>query len=151
MKRALLGLSICCLLFITPVSADPLKEVADLVAPRAKAYMAGDVEGWIAAFADNATFYSSLTPFRIDGKAAIRAYFADFFAMYPNRKYFVRQNTLRAYGDNLVIANGYFELISTDRSGKTVQDSGRYSLTLAKQDGRWQIVDQHNSPLATTR
>jgi len=151
MKKALLAIVASTLLLVAPAWADPLKEVAEVVAPRAKAYVTGDVDGWTAAFADNATFYSSLTPFRVDGKAAIRAYFADYFAMYPNRKYVVRQNTLRAYGDNVVIANGYFELIATDRGGKTVQDSGRYSVTLVKVDGRWQIVDQHNAPLANGR
>jgi uncharacterized protein (TIGR02246 family) len=147
MKKALLALVASTSLLVTPSWADPLKEVAEAVAPRAKAYVTGDVEGWTAMFADNATFHSSLSPFRIDGKPAIRAYFAEYFAQYPNRKYVLRQNTLRAYGDNLVVANGYYELIQTDRSGKTTTSPGRYSVTFAKVDGRWQIVDQHNATL----
>lgn len=148
MKKALVGLFASCLLAAAPAWADPLKEVAEVAAPRAKAYITGDLEGWTAAFAENATFYSSLAPFRMDGKTALRAYFADYFAMHPTRKYTVRQNTLRAYGDNLVVANGYFDLIATDRTGKTVLSYGRYSVIFAKLDGRWQIVDQHNSLLA---
>lgn len=147
MKKALAGLLVSTLLVITPAMADPLKEVAEVVAPRAKAYVTGDVDGWTAAYAENATFYSSLSAFRIDGKAAIRAYFADYFSQYPNRKYVLRQNTLRAYGDNLVIANGYYELQQTDRSGKTETLPGRYSVIFAKLNGRWQIVDQHNATL----
>ena len=147
MKKALASLLVSGSCVLNPAFADPLKEVAEVVAPRAKAYVTGDVEGWTAVYADNATFYSSLSPFRIDGKAAIRSYFADYFAQYPNRKYVLRQNTLRAYGDNLVVANGYYELVQTDRSGKTAILPGRYSVVFAKLNGRWQIVDQHNATL----
>jgi uncharacterized protein (TIGR02246 family) len=148
MKKALLGLSFLSWLFIAPAWADPLKEVAQLTPVRIKAFLQGDADGWTADMADNATFQSQYSPFRIEGKAAIRAYFADLFARYPGaRNVQVSQAVNRAYGDNLVISNGYYQLTLTDRSGKPWTSHARYTVTWAKIDGRWQLVDQHNAML----
>jgi len=148
MKRALLGLLASSLLVVTPAWADPVKEVAALGPPRAKAFMAGDVEGWTAAYADNAAWYSQFSPYRVDGKAAIRAYVADLFNRYPGpRNFLIYQPAFRAYGENLVVGNGYYQLTVTDKAGKVHTSHARYSITWAKLDGRWQIIDQHNAPM----
>lgn len=152
MKKALVGLFASCLLFIAPAWADPLKEVAAFGPPRAKAFMAGDAEGWTAAYADNASFYSQFSPYRIDGKAAIRAYFVDLFNRYPGpRNFLIYQPMVRAYGENLVAGDGYYQLTVTDKAGKVHTSHARYSATWAKLDGRWQIVDQHNAPMPASQ
>ena len=147
MRKVLAGLFASSLLVVTAAWADPLKEMAEVAAPRAKAYTAGDLDGWTNAYAENAVFFGSDMPFRVEGKAAIRAALSEHFSAYPGRRYFLRQSGARAYGDNLIVVDGYFELILTDRSGKRIVQNGRYTATWAKLDGRWQIIQHQNAPL----
>jgi uncharacterized protein (TIGR02246 family) len=148
MKKVLTGLLVSGLLVLTPALAGPLEEVAALGAPRAKAFMTGDVKGWTDAYADNATWFSQFSPYRLDGKAAIQTYLVDFFNRYPGpRNFSIHQPTVRAYGENLVVGAGYYQLTLTDKAGKSYISHARYSITWAKLDGRWQIVDQQNSPV----
>lgn len=51
------------------------------------------------------------------------------------------------YGDALVVADGYYQLTLADKAGKPGTTHACYSVTWAKIDGRWQIVDQHNAAL----
>jgi uncharacterized protein (TIGR02246 family) len=148
MKKTLAGLLVSGLLLMTAAFADPLKEVAAFGSPRAKAFMAGDVKGWTEAYADNATWFSQFSPYRLDGKPAIQAYLVDFFHRYPGpRNFFIYQPSARAYGENLVVGAGYYQLSLTDKAGKVHTSHARYSITWVKLDGRWQIVDQQNSPV----
>ena len=147
MKKALASLFASSLLVVTAAWADPLKEMAEVAGPRAKAYTAGDLDGWTNAYAENAVFFGSDSPFRVEGKAAIRAAITEHFNAYPGRRYFLRQSNARAYGDNLIVVDGYFELILTDRSAKRTVQYGRYTATWAKLDGRWQIIQHQNAPL----
>jgi uncharacterized protein (TIGR02246 family) len=125
--------------------AGPLEEVAQIAAPRNKAFEEGTAEAYSAPFADSAVLTSSLSAFRIEGKEAIRAYFAELFQLYPGRRLFVRQAAARAYGDDLVVQNSYNALYVTDQRGQITQLSLRASVVWAKIGGRWQIVDQHVS------
>ncbi len=148
MKRTLAGLLVSGSLVISSALAGPLEEVAALGAPRAKAFMAGDANGWTDAYADNASLYVQFSPYRIDGKAAIRAYFVDYLNRYPGpRNFMFLQPVMRAYGDSVVVGDGYYQLTMTDKAGKAYVFHARYSITWLKLDGRWQIVDQHNATL----
>ena len=125
--------------------AGPVEEVAQIAGPRVKVFEEGTAEAYSAPFADNAVLTSSLSAFRIDGKEALKAYFAELFQQYPTRRLFVRQPVTRAYDDNLVIQNSYNVLYLTDQKGQITQLSLRGSVVWAKIGGRWQIVDQHVS------
>ena len=130
-----------------PVWGGPAEEVAEIAGPRLRALQEGNLDAYIAAFADNAAFQSSLSPFRVEGKEAIRAHFTEVFQMYPKRRVLLRQPSMRVYNDDLVIQNGYFVLYLTDQRGQVITVPGRVSVTWAKVGGRWQIVDQHGSRL----
>ena len=125
--------------------AGPVEEVAQIAGPRNQIFEEGNTEALVAAFADNAVLTSSLTGFRIEGKEAIRAYFAALFQAYPGRRLFTRQPVARAYNDDLVINNSYNALYLTDPKGQVTQLTLRGSVVWAKIGGRWQIVDQHVS------
>jgi len=79
--------------------------------------------------------------------AAIRAYFTEFFQIFPRRRFLVRQPIVRAYNDDLVISNSYAVFNVTDQQGKVTALQLRLSTVWAKVGGRWQIVDQHTSRL----
>jgi uncharacterized protein (TIGR02246 family) len=148
MKRLVATLSILLLVgSVVEVWAGPAEEVAQIAAPRVQALQDGNLDAYVAAYADNAVFQSSLTAFRIEGKEAIRAYFAQVFKLYPERRILTRQPAIRAYNDDLVVQNGYAILYLTDGNGHIATYHTRSSVTWAKLGGRWQIVDQHTSRL----
>lgn len=127
--------------------AGPAEEVAELAAPRLEYLERGDAVAYTAAFADNAVFHSALSPFRVEGKAAIRAQFNQLFQIYPKRKVLVRQPVVRVYGDDLVIQNAYSVLYLTETTGKLRVVPSRSTTVWTKASGSWQIVEQHVSPM----
>jgi uncharacterized protein (TIGR02246 family) len=152
MKRIIVALSALILLAANAeLRAGPIEEVTQIAGPRAQALLDGNVDGYVAAFADSAVFYSALTPFRIEGKEAIRGYFAALFQAYPKRRVTLRQPLMRTYNEGLVIQDAYVELNFTDQKGDTMVASLRLSVIWAKIGGEWQIVDQHGSRLPVPR
>lgn len=96
----------------------PAEEVAQLVAGRNQAFREGNAEAYSAAFADNAVLQSSFTPFRIEGKEAIKAYFVELFRAYPRRTLFIRQPTARVYGNDAVVSDAYATLNMLNERGE---------------------------------
>ena len=127
--------------------AGPIEEVAEVAKPRQSAFAQGSVEGFTAAFADNAVLHSSFSPFRVEGKEAIRAYVSQLFQMNPKRSFSVRQPTARAYGDDLVVQDAYSVIYVADERGESRVYDTRANTIWKKIDGRWQIISQHISRL----
>ena len=151
MKRSIAALCALILAVLaTEIWAGPVEEVAQIAGPRLKAFQEGDVDAYTAALADNAVVNSSSSAFRIEGKEAIRAYFTEFFQMFPRRRFLVRQPIMRAYNDDLVISNSYGAMNLTDQQGKLTAFHVRSVVVWSKLGGRWQIVDTHTSRLPVT-
>ncbi len=148
MKRFMAGTAFLFLIAAGGASwAGPAEEVAQIAAPRLKALYSGDVDAYVDAYADDAVFYSSLSPLRIEGKDAIRAFFLQLVQMYPKRPVFIRQPIARVYNDNLVIQGSYAVLNWTNAKGEYETFDTRVSTVWTKMDGKWKIVDQHFSRL----
>ena len=135
------------LLGVTPAAwAGAAEEVAVIGEQRAAAFKKGDIDTYIAAFADNAVFTPSLQAFRVEGKAALKNYVSALFETYPTRHLAGRQGSTRAYpNDTIVVQNAYFVLTTTDKSGNVSVHNLRSSTTWLKMDNEWRIVDQHVS------
>jgi uncharacterized protein (TIGR02246 family) len=134
-----------------PAWAGPAEEVAQLAAKRGLAFAQGNLDTFIEDFAADAVFTSSLAGFRFEGKPAISAYYGGLFQDYPNRRSLVRHSLTHVYGDHTVVANSYTDLTLIDRSGQVKTVANRSSTTWVRIDGRWQIVNQHFSPMPGTR
>jgi uncharacterized protein (TIGR02246 family) len=148
MKQSIAALCTLILaVFAAEIWAGPVEEVAQIAGPRLKAFHEGDVDAFTAAFADNAVVNASSSAFRIEGKEAIRAYFTEFFQIFPRRRFLVRQPIMRVYNDDLVISNSYGAMNLTDQQGKLTAFHVRSVVVWSKLGGRWQIVDQHTSRL----
>jgi uncharacterized protein (TIGR02246 family) len=148
MKRSIATLfALIVLGFAAESWAGPIEEVTQIAGPRVRQLEEGNLDAYVAAYADNAVFQSSLSAFRIEGKEAIRTYFTELFQLYPKRRVLPRQAAIRAYNDDLVIQNGYAVLYLTDQNGHVITYHTRSSVTWVKTGGRWQIVDQHTSRL----
>ena len=148
MKSSQLLMALILALLASFACAGPAEEVAQAGAQRLKALQEGNAEVYAADFADNAVFHSSFSPFRVEGKEAIRAFFVDLFQLYPKRRTSIRQPTTRVYGDNLVIQNAYAVLNWTDTEDEVETYNIRYSIVWTKIGGRWQIVDQQTARLS---
>jgi uncharacterized protein (TIGR02246 family) len=105
-----------------------------------------DVDGYAAAFADDAVVTAFWIPFRVESKAAIKAQTAVLFETYPKRHGMVRQISTRVYAnDTVVVTTGYAAENYTDGAGNTSVHYIRFSQTWIKIGADWKIVDQHAS------
>ena len=145
MKNLLSIIAVALVTATNPVWAGPAEEVAELAAKRGQAFSQGNAEAFAADFADNAVFTSSRATFRIEGKAAIRSYFASLFQTYPMRQSSARQAVSRVFGDSLVVVNSYADQTWVDRGNVTTTVSTRSNTIWAKIDGKWQTIDWHIS------
>ena len=129
-----------------PVWAGPAEEFADFTRQRAESIAGRQLEPFMATYADNAILTSALSPFRIEGKQAIQAYFAALFETYPTIRVVSRQPAVRFFNDGSVaVANQYSVITFVDRHGVVANRPIRSSMTVVKQGGNWLVVDQHGS------
>ena len=148
MKRMTFFLLLFLVLGIAPaIWAAAEDEVAQVTAQRIQAFNEGNLEAFMATWADNATWFSVASPFRVEGKEAIRAGFAGLFQNFPTRRYVGRQESIRVYGDTTAVATSHFTLVLVDRAGKATTTHGRISVTYVKLGGKWMVVDQHASAI----
>jgi len=73
---------------------------------------------------EDAAVTGPASPFRIEGKEALKAYYSDLFQAFPTVRVAVRQRSVRIYGDTAVI-NTYYTLTQVDREGKVTTTHGR--------------------------
>ena len=122
------------------------EEIAKLREQFAQAFNAGDAEAMSALFTDDTQFFSAVSPFRMDGKDAVRAFWVGLF-QFPTHTIVFRQPSTRVYGDTTAVDNGYIHVTLVDAKGQTTTIFGRYSTTYVKQGGKWGIVNLHGSRL----
>lgn len=59
----------------------------------------------------------------------------------------VRHATYRAYGSGVVLSNAYFVFTTTSSDGTVAVQTGRQSVTLVADEGRWRVANFHFSAL----
>jgi uncharacterized protein (TIGR02246 family) len=152
MKPFTRALVVVVLIGLAPAAwAGAAEEIAAVAEQRIHAFAEGNLETWIAGFTEDAVITTSLNPFRIEGKDAIRAYYATLFQTYPTRRALVRQRAIRVYnGDTTAIVNAYLQVSLVDRNGQATTLYLRQSLTFVKDAGRWLVADAHTSRLPAT-
>ncbi len=149
MKLLAYSLVVLLLVGVAPAAwAGAAEEIAEIVQQRTHAFTEGNLDAWMAGYVDDAVVTSSLAPFRIEGKDALRAYYAGLFQTYPTRRVASRQSSTRIYnGDTTAVTNAYLQATLLDRNGQATTLYLRQSLTWVKQGGRWLIADVHVSRL----
>ncbi len=125
-------------------SAAAQDEVAQVIATRVQAFNEGNLEAFMSTVAQDSAVTPPASPFRIEGKDAISAYYAGLFQAFPTRRFVPRQRSIRVYGTTAV-SNSYYTLTSVDRAGKVTTTHGRINVTFVKMGDRWLAVDQHAS------
>jgi uncharacterized protein (TIGR02246 family) len=130
----------------TEAWAGAAEDIAAIGQQRNPAFEKGDADAYATAFADNAVYTSSLQPYRIEGKAAIKDFLVTRFQTYPTRHIAPRGGSTRVYAnDTVVVSDGYAVVNYTDKSGNPIVIYIRSSFTWVKMGNEWKIVDQHVS------
>jgi hypothetical protein len=86
----------------------------------------------------------------LEGRKAIRTWFATMFQDFPTRVGLGRHGITRLYAnDTVAVSSSYNDLTFIDRAGRIRRIVSPSTTVLVKVDGRWQIVEQHVSRMPT--
>jgi len=131
----------------TAAQAAAVQEMSAINQRRNVAFEKGDADAYAADFADNAVYTSSLQPYRIEGKAAIKDFITTtLFEPYPTHHIAPRGGTTRVYDNGtVVVSDGNTVITFTDKNGNAKDIFTRSSFTWVKMGNEWKIVDQHIS------
>jgi uncharacterized protein (TIGR02246 family) len=99
----------------------------------------------LTLYAEDGVLWGTISSKRRDDPAAIRDYFVNAYKALPNLTVTFEDPYIRVYGDTAV-NTGYYTF-SFEKDGATQTLPARYSFTLVKRDGDWQIVDHHSSAM----
>lgn len=150
-KKVLLVILIIGSFFIwgIPVSwAGPAEDSAQLGDEWIKAFNEGNVEAIVNLYARDASFWGFLGPFRVEGREALRAFYAGLFKAYPIRAVVKRHFYVQGY-DNTVVRNYYFTMTLGDSKGNVKIYHGRANIVYIVVNGQRVIVTHHTSLLPT--
>ncbi|MEO8577724.1 MAG: nuclear transport factor 2 family protein, partial [Gemmatimonadales bacterium] len=108
-------------------------------------FNSGDYKAYSPYVADDVEVFTGVyTPLLFVGKAQWMG-FINGLASFAYVNLDSRSQRCRAYGSETVLCNGYFVFTTVTKSGVTEVQSGRESLTLVKQGGRWMVANMHYS------
>jgi uncharacterized protein (TIGR02246 family) len=152
------GLLSLAALLLLPAGPEPAwagaeDELAAVAGEQSEAFTRGDLERYLAVFADDAVLSPPGGPVpRIVGKSAMRTAMTAFFAAFPARQSVPREVMLRLYNNGSVaIRNELRDETLVDRDGKSTVQKTRFSQVLLKIVDRWLVVEQHNSRVPIPR
>jgi uncharacterized protein (TIGR02246 family) len=99
----------------------------------------------LALYAEDGVLWGTISSTRRDDPAAIRDYFVNAYKALPNLTVIFENPYIRVFGDTAVNTGYYTFAFEKDGAAQTLP--ARYSFTLVKRDGDWQIVDHHSSAM----
>ena len=100
----------------------------------------------LTLYAEDGVLWGTISSKRRDDPAAIRDYFVNAYKALPNLTVTFEDPKIRVYGADTAINTGYYTF-SYEKDGAVQSLPARYSFTLVKRDGDWQIVDHHSSAM----
>ena len=109
------------------------------------AFNAGDLDGFVGAYEENAALLVPPDGELVVGRTAIRAAVEPQFALKPRARIEV---IAELQSDGLALTNAHWQLAGTDADGNAVELAGRGTIVSRRQpDGDWLIVlDRPVSP-----
>ena len=149
MKSLIISFAVLCLSLsfsVNTFAGD--KEDVDAVINKAwDAFNSKDNQTYFTYLADNLEVFTGVsTPLLHIGKPHWIE-FVNSFGSLPLVSYNQQQNSIRIYNGNTAVVNGYFVFTVVGSDGNVTNQSGRNSITLVKQNGKWLIVNLHFSPM----
>lgn len=100
----------------------------------------------LTLYAEDGVLWGTLSSERRDDPDAIRDYFVNAYKALPDLAVTFEDPHIRVYGGDTAVNTGYYTF-SYEKDGAMQSLPARYSFTLVKRDGEWQIVDHHSSAM----
>lgn len=134
------------LVFITSVYAGDKEDVQTAIDKSREAFNKQDYKTYWSFFADdNTEFPYVVSPLRHD--AAAWKEFIEGTAALEFVNYHQQDNLVQTYNGNTAVVTGYYTFKWKQKGGELNTQSGRASMTLVKQNGKWLIVHMHFSAM----
>ena len=125
--------------------AEPVDEVRARLKQWIEFHNAHDANSLAQLYDQNARLFSTAgTDKPLDGKEAIRAYFAQIFKMEPSSVAIDHNDAVQLFSE-VAIETGFYHLDSRDSRGSEQRTMARYTFVFVKKEGSWTIVHQHSS------
>lgn len=122
-------------------------EVTAMLDASADAWNAGDLDGYISYYADDATFAGSTG--LVHGAETIRQRYAESYWASGSPEDALRFEVLEVRGTGPGSAMLFGRYILHDRTTEEATGTGYFTLVLRRLDGSWKIVHDHSSAEAT--
>jgi uncharacterized protein (TIGR02246 family) len=127
--------------------AGPAEKIAQLMQQLDQTFNEGNLDAYMAPYADNTVFSPPNVPFRIEGKDALRAYYAGTLQAFPRRRVDARQPSIQVYDGKTAVVSRYNRATFVDKSNNVTNFYLRQTYTWVKLGERWTLVEQHYSTL----
>jgi uncharacterized protein (TIGR02246 family) len=127
--------------------AGPAEEIAQLMQQLDETFNEGNLDAYMAPYADNAVFAPPNVPFWIEGKDALRAYYAGTMQTFPTHRVVARQPSIQIHDGRTAVVSRYNHATFIDKNGHITNFYLRQSYTWLKLGERWVIIEQHYSAL----
>lgn len=105
-----------------------------------------DLDGIVAAFASDASFFGTTTKTIVTSPDGIRKYFEEVYAKYAPLSVALGQVTVSELSPGSAVVTGYDQWKVTF-NGKPADGVGRLNIAVAVRDGQWRIVSFHRSAM----
>ncbi len=122
------------------------EDVLALISKNIDAFNKQDYKTYFSSFvSDNTEFPYVVSPLRHD--AAMWKSFIEGTASLAYVNYHQQDEQVQVYNGNTAVVTGYFTFKWMEKGGQMNYQSGRASMILVKQDGKWMTVHMHFSKM----
>ena len=146
MKKLVHVLFVFTMLISSPAMADPKAGALGAVQAWVDAVNRNDLDGIVAAFAVDASFFGTTTRVLVTSSDGIKKYFEGVFAKYVPLSVGLGQVTVSELSSDSAVVTGYDQWKVTV-NGKPAEGIGRLNIAVAVRDGQWRIVRFHRSTM----
>ncbi len=135
-----------CLVFISITYAGDKEDVLKALKTNIDAFNQHDFKTYFSNFVeDNTEFPYVVSPLRHD--AAMWKNFIEGTGLLAYVNYHQQDSEVQIYNGNTAVVTGYYTFSWMEKGGQMNYQSGRASMVLVKQDGRWLTAHMHFSEM----
>jgi uncharacterized protein (TIGR02246 family) len=132
--------------FASSAFAGDKEDVLALVSKNIDAFNKQDYKTYFSSFvSDNTEFPYVVSPLRHD--AAMWKNFIEGTASLAYVNYHQQDSEVQIYNGNTAVITGYYTFTWMEKGGQMNYQSGRASMVLIKQDGKWMTAHMHFSAM----
>ena len=132
--------------FANSVFAGDKEDVLALVSKNTEAFNKQDYKTYFSSFVDdNTEFPYVVSPLRHD--AAMWKNFIEGTASLANVNYHQQDEQVQLYNGNTAVVTAYFTFTWMEKGGQMNYQTGRASMVLVKQNGKWMTAHMHFSKM----